>query len=96
MSLRPHKGERIPIRDGVQVGERLFPLPLRDGWGGSFTNSLPAASPDTARYVGSGDFCKILVSGEKAPEVRKTTDGGVNPRYRSINETKALKGRQNI
>ena len=30
----------------------------------------------------------------KAPEVRKNTDGGANPRYRSINKTKALRGRQ--
>ena len=30
----------------------------------------------------------------KAPEVRKNTDGGATPRYRSINKTKALRGRQ--
>ena len=30
----------------------------------------------------------------KAPEVRKNTDGGANPRYRSINKTKAPMGRQ--
>ena len=30
----------------------------------------------------------------KAPEVRKNTDGGANPRYRSINKTKAPRGRQ--
>ena len=39
-------------------------------------------------------FEVISVRG-KAPKVRKNTDGGVNPRYRNINKTKAPKGRQN-
>ncbi|MBQ7526892.1 MAG: hypothetical protein IJT11_04105 [Bacteroidaceae bacterium] len=39
---------------------------------------------------------QIMTVRQKAPKVRQTTDGGVNPRARAIHYIKALKGRQNM
>jgi len=57
-------------------------------------NSETVQPKSVSRILVSVHFFFISVRG-KAPKVRKNTDGGVNPRYRNINKTKAPKGRQN-